>query len=63
MLQERKIAIAMCEADGVMPTEIVQLRNTYEDEPMVIIEHTMERWQMYLPEARRFLAALRACAM
>jgi hypothetical protein len=57
----RDIAIAMCEADHGLPYERVEIRLEGQT-PTHLVVREADRWEMYLPEARRFLAAMRALA-
>ncbi len=53
---EKKVARAMCEADGKLPYE----STTMASEPPTDVALVVCNWETYLPAARRFVAATRA---
>lgn len=55
----KKVAVAMCEADGAMPYEHVTLQANGST-PTALVTREAKRWEMYVPDARRFIAAFRA---
>lgn len=54
----RKVAIAMCEADGRLPYEQVNVR--VEGPTMALVTKPMMAWEVYEADARKFIAAFRA---
>ena len=58
--QERRVAEAMSIADGFSPYEDVEIHTGTGGETLGLRIIWMQRWETYLPESRRFLAAHRA---
>ena len=57
-----KVAIAMCEADGGMPYENIEVR-VEGPTPTALVTKRTERWMTYTAEASRFVAAMRALTL
>ena len=55
---EQRVAVAMCEADGFMPYEDIEVR--VDTGTLALVRKRSQRWETYLPEARRNIAAIRA---
>ena len=58
----RKVAIAMCEADGGLPYENVEVR-VAGPTPIALVTQQTVRWMTYTSEASRFVAAMRALTL
>ncbi len=54
----KRVAIAMCEADGLLPFEAIEAE--VQQSTLARVTQTVERWQTYTDQAARFIAALRA---
>lgn len=55
---EHRVAVAMCEADRLEPYEICEVR--VDTGTLALVKKQCPRWETYLPEARRTIAAFRA---
>ena len=49
----------MCEADHGLPYEAVEVQVDGQT-PTALVTKQVQRWEMYVPEARRVIAAIRA---
>lgn len=58
----KKVAIAMCEADGGMPYESVEVHVEGPTPTALVMQRTV-RWMTYTAEASRFVAAMRALTL
>jgi len=58
----RKVAIAMCEADGGLPYENVEVRVEGPTSTALVTQRTV-RWMTYTAEASRFVAAMHALTL